>query len=107
MKRRIFLVAIQCLVFLALYFSTAYIAQAQGITAPWLETRFDQTIPFVPIWIWIYITAYFIDSAGIFELVGFMEKQYNIKISDDEISPNNFETINKLTAFINMKLKNK
>ena len=48
-----------------------------------------------------------IDSAGIFELVGFMEKQYNIKISDDEISPNNFETINKLTVFINIKLKNK
>ena len=45
-----------------------------------------------------------IDSTGIFELVGFMEKQYNIKISNEEITPDNFETISKLAAFINMKL---
>ena len=44
-----------------------------------------------------------IDSSGVFELVGFIEKEFKIEISDGEITPDNFETISQLIAFINTK----
>ena len=63
------------------------------------ETKLSQDYPL--------LDSGLIDSAGIFELTGFMEKQFKIKVLDEEIAPENFKTINKLAAFINMKLKNK
>ncbi len=65
MERRIGLVAIQCLVFLALYFSTSLIAAARGIQTPWFYTSLDGRIPFLPMFVWAYISAYFLDTAGI------------------------------------------
>jgi len=44
-----------------------------------------------------------IDSVGIFELVGFIEESLGVKIEDEEIVPENFQTINNLVAFITSK----
>lgn len=44
-----------------------------------------------------------IDSTGIFQLVRFMEEQFEIKVSDDELIPENFESINAIVRFINQK----
>lgn len=41
-----------------------------------------------------------IDSSGILELVGFMEESFNIKVDDIEITPDNLDTINKITQFL-------
>ena len=46
-----------------------------------------------------------IDSVGIFKLVEFIEESFGIKIEDEEIVPENFETINSLVAFITSKRK--
>jgi acyl carrier protein len=44
-----------------------------------------------------------IDSAGIFELVGFLERSFNIQVDDAEIVPEHFESVNSLAAFVNSK----
>ena len=45
-----------------------------------------------------------IDSTGVLELVSFIEQSYSIKIADDELIPDNLDSINRLTAFIQRKL---
>jgi acyl carrier protein len=44
-----------------------------------------------------------IDSTGVLELVAFIEGKYGIKIKNDELVPNNLDSINKLVRFINRK----
>lgn len=45
-----------------------------------------------------------IDSLGIIELVSFVEKEFGIAVADQELLPSNFDSVNKLGAFINGKL---
>jgi len=44
-----------------------------------------------------------IDSLGILELIEFCEKEYGISIEDDELIPENLDSLNNLSAFINRK----
>jgi acyl carrier protein len=44
-----------------------------------------------------------VDSAGIFELVGFVEKTFGVQIDDTEIVPEHFDSINSLAAFVRSK----
>jgi acyl carrier protein len=44
-----------------------------------------------------------IDSTGVLELVGFIEGKYGIKIKNDELVPDNLDSINKLIRFIDGK----
>ncbi len=46
-----------------------------------------------------------IDSTAIFELVGFVERQFNIEVTDEDIVPENFETINQIVQFVDGKRK--
>jgi len=46
-----------------------------------------------------------IDSMGIFELVSFLEKEFNMEVGDEEVIPENFETINSIVEMINTKIK--
>ena len=46
----------------------------------------------------------FIDSTGVLELVAFVEEQYGIRFQDDEITPENLDSINRLIQFLNKKL---
>lgn len=41
-----------------------------------------------------------IDSLGILELVTFIEEAFAISINDDDIVPENFDSINKLAEYI-------
>ena len=45
-----------------------------------------------------------VDSTGILELVSFIEENYKFKVKDDELTPDNLDTIDKLAAFIGRKL---
>ena len=44
-----------------------------------------------------------IDSTGMLELVMFLETTYGIKVSDDELVPENLDSLNKVAAFIDRK----
>jgi len=41
-----------------------------------------------------------IDSTGVLELVSFVQDTYGIQVTDDEIIPANFDSINNLSRFI-------
>jgi acyl carrier protein len=44
-----------------------------------------------------------IDSTGVLELVSFLEENFNITIEDDELVPENLDTIDRMANFINRK----
>lgn len=44
-----------------------------------------------------------IDSTGVLELVTFMENRYGIKVADEELIPDNLDSINQLMGFITRK----
>jgi acyl carrier protein len=44
-----------------------------------------------------------IDSTGVLELVSFVQETFKIKVKDDELIPDNFDSLSKLEAFIVMK----
>jgi acyl carrier protein len=45
-----------------------------------------------------------IDSTGVLELIAFIEKRYGIRIEDEEVIPENLDSINLLTRFIEKKM---
>lgn len=44
-----------------------------------------------------------IDSTGVLELVTFLEQQYEIKIDDTELVPDNLDSIARVSGFIRRK----
>ena len=46
-----------------------------------------------------------IDSTGVLELVGWLEKTYSITVGDVDITPSNLDSINKIEVFVK-KVKN-
>lgn len=44
-----------------------------------------------------------IDSTGVLELVGFLEEHYEFTIEDDELVPDNLDSVNNLIKFIEKK----
>lgn len=44
-----------------------------------------------------------IDSTGVLELVGFLEENYNIKVEDEELIPENLDSIKNIRAYIETK----
>lgn len=44
-----------------------------------------------------------IDSTGILELVRFLESTYGITVADEELIPDNLDSINKIVSFIYAK----
>lgn len=44
-----------------------------------------------------------VDSTGVLELVGFLEEMFEIQIDDEELIPDNLDSVDKITAYINKK----
>ncbi len=44
-----------------------------------------------------------IDSTGILELIQFIEREFGIKVNDDEILPANLDSLNNLEKYISRK----
>ena len=49
------------------------------------------------------IDAQIIDSLGIYEIVTFIEREFGVEVADDELLPENFESISAITRFIESK----
>ena len=49
------------------------------------------------------IEAGVIDSTGVLELVGFLEEHFEIRIQDDELVPENLDTIDNIVQFVTRK----
>jgi len=50
-----------------------------------------------------FLDAGIIDSTGILELVDFLDSEFSIKINDDEILPENLDSINYIINFLEKK----
>ena len=48
-----------------------------------------------------------IDSMGIMKLTGYLEKTFGITVLDDDIIPENFQTLENLEKFVQQKLSDK
>ena len=53
-----------------------------------------------------FLESGIIDSTGILELVSFIEEHYEIKIEDEELIPDNLDSVSRVVKFINKKLCN-
>ena len=47
-----------------------------------------------------------IDSVGVLELVAFLEETFNFRVEDEEIIPENLDSVNKLVVYVQSKLTN-
>lgn len=45
-----------------------------------------------------------VDSTGILEIITFLEDEFSIKIEDDELLPENLDSLNNIDAFLKRKL---
>jgi acyl carrier protein len=49
------------------------------------------------------LEAGIIDSTGVLELISFLEEQFKIKVDDDELVPENLDTIASICVFLGKK----
>lgn len=47
------------------------------------------------------------DSTGVLEMVSFVEEKYGISVEDEELIPENFDSLNRLSEFITKKKNGK
>jgi len=50
------------------------------------------------------VDAGLIDSMGILELIAHLEEHYHIKVNDDELVPENLDSIANIRAFLEKKM---
>jgi acyl carrier protein len=46
-----------------------------------------------------------LDSLALLRLLLFLEQQFGIKVNDGDVIPSNFETVNRIKAFVEAKTK--
>jgi acyl carrier protein len=50
-----------------------------------------------------FIDRHIIDSTGFLELISFVEQSFDIQISDDEMVPENLDSLNNIERFVQKK----
>lgn len=53
-----------------------------------------------------YLEAGIIDSTGVLELVQFLEETFGFSVRDEEMVPDNLDSLSKLETFVGKKLGN-
>ena len=46
-----------------------------------------------------------LDSTGVLELIAFLGRTYGITVEDEEVTPDNLDSIDKVSAYLHRKLK--
>jgi len=44
-----------------------------------------------------------IDSTGMLEVIEFLRVEFDVRVEDDEMVPENLDSVNRLAAFVNRK----
>ena len=45
-----------------------------------------------------------IDSTGILELIEFLEERYRVKVADEDLLPENLDSVNRVARFVSRKV---
>ena len=48
-----------------------------------------------------------VDSMGILEIVEFIEQEFHVEVSDEDLVPENFQSIGRLSAFVSQRSDSK
>ena len=51
-----------------------------------------------------FLQAGIIDSTGIMEVVAWIEEDFGVKVSDMDLLPENFDSVNRLAAYIGRRV---
>jgi len=51
-----------------------------------------------------FLESGMIDSTGILEVIGFLEENFSIKVDDEELIPENLDSINNLVGYLVRKM---
>jgi acyl carrier protein len=51
-----------------------------------------------------FLESGIIDSTGVLELVSFLEEEFSIKVKDEELVPENLDSINNVSAYLQKKI---
>ena len=51
-----------------------------------------------------FMAGHFIDSTGILELISFLEQTFGIKVEDEEMVPDNLDSLNCIERYVQRKL---
>ncbi len=49
------------------------------------------------------ITSGIVDSTGMLEIIGFIEREFGIQVDDGETTPENLSSIDRIAAFVDKK----
>jgi len=71
----------------------AFIVETFLLGRPGLRFRDDES----------FLDKGIIDSAGVVELVVFLERRYGINVEDEDLVPENLDSIARLAAFVSRK----
>ncbi len=52
-----------------------------------------------------FLDSGIIDSTGILEVVGFLEDEFEFEVMDEELVPDNFDSVDKLVAYVAKKMQ--
>ena len=52
-----------------------------------------------------FLESGIVDSTGVLEVVMFLEQRFGVKVADDELVPDNLDSINKIAAFVERKVR--
>jgi len=52
-----------------------------------------------------FLEAGILDSTGVLEVVAFLEQQLGVRVDDDELTPENLDSISSIGAFVSRKLQ--
>ncbi len=51
-----------------------------------------------------FLASGIIDSLGVMQLVAFVESEFSIRVADVELVPQNFDSVERISAFVARKL---
>jgi len=52
-----------------------------------------------------FLESGIVDSTGVLEIVMFLEQRFGIKVKDEELVPDNLDSVRNITAFVGRKLQ--
>ena len=52
----------------------------------------------------LFIEEGIIDSVGVLELVAFIEETFGFRVEDEELTPENLDSINRLVTYVGLKI---
>jgi acyl carrier protein len=51
-----------------------------------------------------FLDAGIIDSTGVLQLIAFLERTFGIRVNDEELTPDNLDSISNISAYLSRKL---